>query len=354
MNTLFIIGNGFDLAHNLKTSYTDFIKWAVKQKYGDKKNQTKLFNIPSAYRNGNFNLFLRSVLDNKIESSSPNYTSLILKDILKDLTLNNWCDIEEKYYSFLSSINKDKTNRYYQLIETLNKDFELIKTELETYLTEQKAIVNIKSYESLFSSLTSKTSLILNFNYTNTLQDLYSKEIEGEIIHIHGQLNNEDNPIIFGYAANDEESNLLLDKNNNEYLRNIKRFAYNRTSSETKLKEYLQKNQNIHIIILGHSIGISDKLVLKQTLNNENIESIRIFYYKDYNGYFNTQVNLQRIMRDNSKFSKLKNFQDSTRMPQHNDKDSQIEETIQSISKFEQNYKTQKSVYSVISPIEKS
>ena len=33
--TLFIIGNGFDLAHNLKTSYADFIDWYWDQRmYG--------------------------------------------------------------------------------------------------------------------------------------------------------------------------------------------------------------------------------------------------------------------------------------------------------------------------------
>ena len=37
MNNLIIIGNGFDLAHNLETSYTHFIKHIVnkKGKYGD-------------------------------------------------------------------------------------------------------------------------------------------------------------------------------------------------------------------------------------------------------------------------------------------------------------------------------
>ena len=31
MNTLYIIGNGFDLAHGLKTSYSDFLLWYLKQ-----------------------------------------------------------------------------------------------------------------------------------------------------------------------------------------------------------------------------------------------------------------------------------------------------------------------------------
>lgn len=32
MNRLVIIGNGFDLAHGLKTSYKDFIEWYWEQR----------------------------------------------------------------------------------------------------------------------------------------------------------------------------------------------------------------------------------------------------------------------------------------------------------------------------------
>ena len=32
MNRLVIIGNGFDIAHGLKTSYMDFINWYWEQK----------------------------------------------------------------------------------------------------------------------------------------------------------------------------------------------------------------------------------------------------------------------------------------------------------------------------------
>lgn len=42
MNRLVIIGNGFDLAHGLKTSYKDFIEWYWEQRtlnfYGEYTN----------------------------------------------------------------------------------------------------------------------------------------------------------------------------------------------------------------------------------------------------------------------------------------------------------------------------
>jgi hypothetical protein len=33
MNKLILIGNGFDLAHGLKTSYSDFMLWLINKNY---------------------------------------------------------------------------------------------------------------------------------------------------------------------------------------------------------------------------------------------------------------------------------------------------------------------------------
>ena len=33
MNRLVLIGNGFDLAHGLKTSYADFVDWYFEKRY---------------------------------------------------------------------------------------------------------------------------------------------------------------------------------------------------------------------------------------------------------------------------------------------------------------------------------
>ena len=43
MRQLFIIGNGFDLAHNLPTSYEDFIVFKFKKANNDLENYKALF-----------------------------------------------------------------------------------------------------------------------------------------------------------------------------------------------------------------------------------------------------------------------------------------------------------------------
>ena len=198
-----------------------------------------------------------------------------------------------------------------------------MKNYLEDYLLTQEFTGEpIDAYEYLFSFLAQRDSLILNFNYTNTVERLYSQKIKlSKILHIHGELKNDLNPIIFGFAADNEDIKLLVDKEDNEYLRNIKRHEYKRTSNEKILADYLSNHKKIRVTILGHSCGISDKLILEQILNHNNIHSVRILYYNNYESYFNSQINVYRIINNNDNFEKIVNYQDCCRMPQWNDKE---------------------------------
>jgi hypothetical protein len=51
MNRLVIIGNGFDLAHGLKTSYKDFLKWYFIRAYTTAEEGTYKDNFITIIRN---------------------------------------------------------------------------------------------------------------------------------------------------------------------------------------------------------------------------------------------------------------------------------------------------------------
>lgn len=74
-------------------------------------------------------------------------------------------------------------------------------------------------------------TLLLNFNYTKTAENLYIKEdMNFEIINIHGELDNEDNPIIFGYGDELDEYYQKIEKTqDNDFLENIKSIKYHQT-----------------------------------------------------------------------------------------------------------------------------
>ena len=77
MNRLIIVGNGFDLAHGLKTSYHDFIldyfKKSVVLAFNDKRSD------PNNYRN-QYYFFSDELIEIKIETSDIfNLTQLLDK-----------------------------------------------------------------------------------------------------------------------------------------------------------------------------------------------------------------------------------------------------------------------------------
>jgi hypothetical protein len=316
MTNLIIIGNGFDMAHDLKTSYSKFIEFLANSKFKNQTLYSDLFEIDEIskikYENyaefkDNQNPYLREDL-----FTSDN---LFFKRITNKLFEFNWCDIEREYFIELSNIGKDAR---YKTAKELNTDFEIVKKHLSDYLkNEQSNFEQVWAYEQYFEKMSFEKTMILNFNYTSSVSN-YIRSNKSELVHIHGMIDSEENPIIFGYAADDEESRKLLQFEDKEFMRNIKKHNYKRTKEENRLIQFLDNNQDIEVSIIGHSCGISDKLILNQIFNNKNVSDIRIYYHKNYEHYFETQVNIDRIMNNDSNFRKLINFQDSIFIPQKN------------------------------------
>ena len=90
MNRIILIGNGFDLAHGLKTSYNDFIKWYLSQalfkSVENKIYEDELILIKSTNYQHAFN-HLKSI-DNYIEflynTNLLNCENEILKTVYQD------------------------------------------------------------------------------------------------------------------------------------------------------------------------------------------------------------------------------------------------------------------------------
>lgn len=330
MNNLLIIGNGFDLAHNLKTQYTDFINHILNSHLADREKFNSIINL-----NANITTTeqIKEYAYNTPVKRMHQFPNKFFGILLSNYNTNNWCEIEKIYYSVLNLDN----NRYNNVNE-FHKDFEEIKNYLSEYLNSLKfSSLEKDGYKYLFDNLIIGNSLLLNFNYTNTLENYSTKNhvlSSKNIINIHGELNSEENPIIFGFAANDDESRVLINKDDKEYMRYIKKHCYKRTNNERNLKFYLDKNEKINVFILGHSCGVSDKLILNQIFNHQNIESIRVFYYKEYEKFFETQVNIDRIMNNDKNFKKLKSYLSSTRMPQIDDSNEEENDFIEYIDEF--------------------
>lgn len=305
MKNIIIIGNGFDLSHKLKTDYSSFVRDILSRDdgvpelylcpfpedtYFDKSIKIKGYNEYFYFKNSLFGSFCQEVID------------------------GNWADLEQFYFDLLLKTDD---------INNLNKEFSQIKNHLESYLkkinTDIEALSSYSTFFNLFGS-GSQDNLIVNFNYTDTLEKLYESNLSNtHVVNIHGALFDDESPIIFGYSADKVQVGSLLDKNDNEYLRNIKKYKYKQNYHSRILVHFLEKSKWTNVYIIGHSCSISDKDVLQSIFNNEYVNTIIPFYYNNYSHYEDTIININRIMGPQGNFNKVLSAEESLRTPQFDD-----------------------------------
>ena len=116
MNTVIIIGNGFDLAHGLKTRYSDFILWYFNQimdflnRNGTNTYSDSLisFNFKGRYKIQyviESQEKLKKIIDSgdyEIRFTCGPFLNKIVRKILEF----NWVDIEYEYYTQLEGLYK--------------------------------------------------------------------------------------------------------------------------------------------------------------------------------------------------------------------------------------------------------
>lgn len=407
MNRIIIIGNGFDLAHNLKTGYKDFINdyWAVveekvygrywqwlDQHYGGTKHtldnyEDKFVCIEKEYGKTESNKVCFSYKEDCLfgklctlidgYNNAPNtpvtvhlkFKNRFFERISHQCSLVNWVDIENEYYNALKELlQEENTQKQNENIRVLNKEFNDVKRLLEIYLAKvtQSTEVNVhQSIQEAFSSfvefdeiatckqtafvdsifldmfylgdidfqydqkndpqyslcITKKeeqmlfvkkhinkksfkeryfipSTLILNFNYTKTAEKLYASDNLNEIINIHGELNSENNPIIFGYGDElDDDYNKIEKLQNNDFLENIKSISYHKTRNYRELLNFISLGP-YQVFIMGHSCGNSDRTLLNTLFEHDNCISIKVFYRQYEDGADNYIDLIKNISRN--------------------------------------------------------
>jgi len=156
MPNIFIIGNGFDLAHGINTSY------------------------------GSFKTFLQK---ESSSSKQPHVKSLIEIITRSTTDKDSWSDFETALgkinYSLYQNNGKAQTNAV-KLLKPFFKEW-LVGIPLNE-------IQPIKKFRSLIDP---HTDVFFTFNYTSTLENLYEAKY---VCHIHGETAGN---IIFGHGNND-------------------------------------------------------------------------------------------------------------------------------------------------------
>lgn len=369
MNRLVIIGNGFDLAHGLKTSYMDFINWYWEQRLDalltentavskdclckleiintkDCPNWFCFFHNDSSYRDTitgkweylPFNI-VRGMKENKVEFSVT--YSTFFETILQSIETRGWVDIENDYYHLLKECIK--VDSLYNInAKELNEQMDFLRAKLVEYLGTiekneckkelQDAITDFFKPEDFSTEgrkmamenlgLDIKCFAEVRYNYeglnkliperTMLLSFNYTSTANmygytnAERIFIHGDLVHPEN-IIFGYGDElDKNYKDILDRNDNELLKNNKSSKYLETRNYKKMLEFLMSSP-FQVLIMGHSCGNSDRTLLNTVFEHENCVSIKPFYYKKPDGSDNYLELVQNISRN---FTNMKLFRD--------------------------------------------
>ncbi|MEZ7600014.1 AbiH family protein [Streptococcus sp. 27098_8_69] len=290
MEKLFIIGNGFDIAHDLKTNYLYFKKFVYQQAYG--KDEL----LESLQSENAIKLYLNRVDEEILFEEIDDYDILEKQMALEDApypddvdfykllyqlmgqiteTEKFWSDFEEKLADFNKvsidtmdfvdsdgdlngSLMANNANEIGEILAkyidySLNKLFKLWIEETYSDWKDRILTKGEESYSKLLKDTVLKNSdaLFINFNYTKTLEDLY-RIPEERVFHLHGVIGGE--KFIFGHGFDDEVNDfnpLDVAAYLEEVVMKLKKPVDNVLSNYDELFERLSSVKEIYFIGFG-------------------------------------------------------------------------------------------------------
>jgi len=258
-NELLVIGNGFDLAHEMKTRYHDFRDW--------------------------LNRFAHKEYVARMEGSLNCYGEMLWANLEENTRLLKNIDYKEKFYEHSSYLTEysstiinltddfveyDDGNRRCETVADLMRDI-FNQQGFQHYLEEDFFWLYrlkshfcewVKSIELAKKPLyyIPQNALYLSFNYTNLLENTYKIATEN-ILHIHGNTDREiefGNPDITSFIYKNEDTRALGVKDEiNHALRSVYKDVNSIIRKNQLFFSTLEKIQKIYI--LGHSMNEIDE-----------------------------------------------------------------------------------------------
>lgn len=268
---LYIIGNGFDLFHEIPSSYRKFGEFLENE-------------APSVF--DHVNQYLFSYDDNLWSNFEENLANLDVDSLLEEASeslvgygAEDWSDAYHHDYQY----------EIEQVVRSLSKD-------LLFWFSKWVRQLEIPSSTNFSKKILSidKNAMFLTFNYTPTLNHLYNIAPE-KIVYLHGNSSLKQDKLLLGHgwitAKNviDTEDDLEnIDsriEQGNEIINNFFKTTFKATDN------IILSNQNFFqslgslekIVVLGHSLSNIDIPYFKEILKNINASKVRweVSYYLD-------------------------------------------------------------------------
>lgn len=272
---LFIIGNGFDKAHGLPTSYWDF-RTFLENRYPDfLYTFEELYYI---YPNSDIAAKYK-LLWNELETNLANIDENVIVEqaVSIDMDLESGdIGIEDTLYGYFS------------------EEYGYIR-QLARYLKQWIRTIHIRDLRRKTSMINCENDAIyINFNYTAILETTYKIPVD-KIIHIHGSLHEEYGELVLGHGSKTRIEKIQEKQEASEKLFDEKESSIFKAIKDYYLRTYKDINKYIHkvhflagkeieeIFIVGHSLSGVDMPYFK---NIDNLTSRKanwkVYYFEEY------------------------------------------------------------------------
>lgn len=263
---LYIIGNGFDLHHGIKSKYTDFENFV-------RINNIELFDILEEHFEVNelwadFEGTLAFLDTDRIEEQASDY--------LVSYNAEDWSDSFHHDYQ-------------YEIAKVINFVTEVLKECFLKWILE----LEITDIPKL---LLPQSSTYLTFNYTDTLEHIYQIPITN-ITYIHNKAVDDKSTLILGHSrkltsdnsfsknthdewepddVRVEEGNIILDNYFRKTYKNTEKIIREKASFFDTLKDITD------VYILGHSLSDVDQTYFQKIYTSVPADTIwTVTYYGD-------------------------------------------------------------------------
>lgn len=277
MATLHIIGNGFDLAHGILSTYKDFEKYA--------------------WSHSSHNSYYLEVLENCYPQKNKDGRLILWSDL--EYALGN-LDFRQAFSLGTEDIEKEEDHefRYQAQMEDapeymLRDMFTIFHKFFEDWVNsidiESDPLTNILHFDS--------KGLFLSFNYTETLESIYNIT-RNNIRYLHGRRKSNDK-LIVGHCNNIDGKNYLTkDPAIYEYQAYqgiadvVNGERKNVTDIISKNNDFWQQLFNIDkVVVYGHSLSDVDRPYFKQVANS--IKQSSEWYFSIY--YHDSQERIKEV-----------------------------------------------------------
>lgn len=276
-----LLGNGFDIANNFKTSYSDFVD----------SNQFKL------------------LLDNN---------NALAKHIYGVKQLFDWVDVETELGNYSYSLEQSTPQSLQRKVtKTFLEEYTALKRSLYQYINSMSSSITNPEMEELINNWLNLTLpnyntklFIINFNYnpwdyiTFFNNSIRENLLLGEPLHIHGKTD---------YRVPDAKD-IVLGVDDKSVRGKKHNFIVKAFDNLTKDKEYFNNIHNASkYIIFGCSIGGTDIRYFKPIFEESKLKEFDIYGYGEM-GLADVQSNIAKICDyDKFKAANNVNFLDSSK-----------------------------------------